>query len=161
LTRIVGRVPREDFSEEQIKMLARNTQQMGSGLVMLGGPNSFGAGGWDRHRSGRGDAGWIFQIKNKQIVPIGALSDANARFGNGERQCTGKGKLRMLRLGRWNQDYCGVIHWEGTSPNGCGPLAGGGIVKIGDGDIATACEAGSIGCFPAICPLSTVRWRGF
>ena len=23
-----------------------NTQQMGSGLVMLGGPNSFGAGGW-------------------------------------------------------------------------------------------------------------------
>ena len=34
------------FSDEQILMLVRNTEMMGSGLVMLGGPNSFGAGGW-------------------------------------------------------------------------------------------------------------------
>ena len=40
------RAPREQFSDGQIAMLARNTQQMGAGLVMLGGPNSFGAGGW-------------------------------------------------------------------------------------------------------------------
>ena len=33
------------FSDEQIRMLVRNLE-MGAGLVMLGGRNSFGAGGW-------------------------------------------------------------------------------------------------------------------
>ena len=33
------------FRDEQISMLVRNTQEMGSGLIMLGGRNSFGAGG--------------------------------------------------------------------------------------------------------------------
>ncbi|MCA9228103.1 MAG: VWA domain-containing protein, partial [Planctomycetales bacterium] len=35
-----------NFSNEQIETLVRNTQQLGCGLVVLGGPNSFGAGGW-------------------------------------------------------------------------------------------------------------------
>ena len=54
-------------------MLVRNTQQMGSGLVMLGGPNSFGAGGWtgtELEEAMPVD----FQIKNKQVAPIGALA---------------------------------------------------------------------------------------
>ncbi len=32
-----------EFSDDQIDMLVRNTQQLGAGLVMLGGPDSFGA----------------------------------------------------------------------------------------------------------------------
>jgi hypothetical protein len=43
---ILADVPSESFTEEQMKMLVLNTQQMGAGLIMLGGPNSFGAGGW-------------------------------------------------------------------------------------------------------------------
>jgi hypothetical protein len=43
---VLANVPREHFSDQQIKMLVSNTQHMGCGLVMLGGPNSFGAGGW-------------------------------------------------------------------------------------------------------------------
>jgi len=39
-TVILGDVPRDDFSDAQIKMLVTNTQQMGAGLIMLGGPNS-------------------------------------------------------------------------------------------------------------------------
>ena len=35
-----------NFSDEQIDMLVQNTRQFGCGLIMLGGPNSFGAGGW-------------------------------------------------------------------------------------------------------------------
>ena len=27
-------------------MLVRNTQQLGAGLLMIGGPEAFGAGGW-------------------------------------------------------------------------------------------------------------------
>ena len=34
------------FSDQQIEMLVRNTHDLGSGLVVLGGPDSFGAGGW-------------------------------------------------------------------------------------------------------------------
>ena len=34
------------FSDEQIRMLVRNTEELGCGLIMVGGPNSFGAGGW-------------------------------------------------------------------------------------------------------------------
>ena len=61
-TVVLANVPRatsEDvsFSDEQIDMLVRNTQQMGAGLVMLGGPNSFGAGGWTGTGTGKGHAG--------------------------------------------------------------------------------------------------------
>jgi uncharacterized membrane protein len=60
------------FGDEQIELLVRNTQQMGSGLVMLGGPKSFGAGGW---ASTRLEAAMPvdFQIKSAKVVPIGAL----------------------------------------------------------------------------------------
>ena len=34
------------FTDEQIRQLVQNTQHFGCGLVVLGGPNSFGAGGW-------------------------------------------------------------------------------------------------------------------
>ena len=47
-TVVLANVPRAiseevSFSDEQIDMLVRNTQQMGAGLIMLGGPESFGA----------------------------------------------------------------------------------------------------------------------
>jgi Mg-chelatase subunit ChlD len=34
------------FSDEQIHQLVQNTEHFGCGLVVLGGPNSYGAGGW-------------------------------------------------------------------------------------------------------------------
>ena len=60
------------FSDEQIDMLVRNTQQIGAGLVMLGGPDSFGAGGWtgtELEKAMPVD----FQIRNAEVVPGGAL----------------------------------------------------------------------------------------
>ena len=63
---------RQQFSDDQVSMLVRNTQQMGSGLVMLGGPNSFGAGGWTR--TPLEEAMPVdFQVKNAKVVPQGAL----------------------------------------------------------------------------------------
>ena len=53
-------------------MLVRNTQQMGGGLLMLGGPDSFGAGGWtgtELEKAMPVD----FQIQNAKVVPRGAL----------------------------------------------------------------------------------------
>ena len=43
---ILGNVPKEAFTESQHQLLAANCHDMGSGLVMLGGSDSFGAGGW-------------------------------------------------------------------------------------------------------------------
>lgn len=70
---ILADVPREDFSDAQITMLVRNTQQMGSGLVMLGGPNSFGPGGWTNSEL-EAAMPVDFQVDNQQIVPRGALA---------------------------------------------------------------------------------------
>ena len=70
---MLANVPREQFSDGQIQMLVRNTQQMGAGLVMLGGPNSFGAGGWTNTELEEAMP-VDFQIKNAKVVPRGALA---------------------------------------------------------------------------------------
>ncbi len=72
-TIVLANVPRASsdevsFSDEQIDMLVRNTQQMGAGLVMLGGPDSFGAGGWtgtDLEKAMPVD----FLIRNAEVAP--------------------------------------------------------------------------------------------
>jgi len=130
-TVILADVPREDFSEAQIKMLVRNTHEMGSGLVMLGGPNSFGAGGWTG--SELEEAMPVdFQIKNKQVAPIGALAMLMhaSEMANGnywQKQIAGAA-LGTLGV----QDYCGVMHWEGTDQWLWTAGGANGIVKIGD-----------------------------
>ncbi len=43
---ILANVPKEAFTESQHALLAANCHDMGAGLVMIGGPDSFGAGGW-------------------------------------------------------------------------------------------------------------------
>lgn len=43
---VLANVPRYAFDDEQDKMLHAYVHDLGGGLVMLGGPDSFGAGGW-------------------------------------------------------------------------------------------------------------------
>ena len=43
---ILANVPKEAFTEAQHQLLASNCHDMGAGLIMLGGRDSFGAGGW-------------------------------------------------------------------------------------------------------------------
>ena len=45
-TVILGNVPKEAFTEAQHQLLESNVHDMGAGLIMLGGRDSFGAGGW-------------------------------------------------------------------------------------------------------------------
>ncbi len=72
-TVLLANVPREHFSDDQIEMLVRNTRSMGAGLVMIGGPNSFGAGGWTN--TPIEEAMPVdFQIKNAKVAPVGALA---------------------------------------------------------------------------------------
>ena len=43
---ILANLPAETLTEEQQKVIRSNTYDQGSGLIMVGGPQSFGAGGW-------------------------------------------------------------------------------------------------------------------
>ena len=100
------------FSDEQIDMLVRNTQQMGAGLVMLGGPESFGAGGWTGTRLEEAMP-VDFQIKNAEVVPRGALvllmHASEIPQGNSLQKLIAKEAIKALSA----QDYCGVMQWTG------------------------------------------------
>ncbi len=113
-TVILADVPAEGFTEDQMKMLVSNTQQMGAGLVMLGGPNSFGAGGWTN--TPVEEAMPVdFQIKNTKVVPVGALAmlmhASEMAQGNFWQKKIAQEAIKSLN----GQDFCGVLHWEGTT----------------------------------------------
>ena len=112
-TIVLANVPADFFSERQIKMLVRNTAQFGGGLVMLGGPNSFGAGGWlntELEKAMPVD----FQIKAARVMPRGALAlimhAGEMAQGNHWQKIVAKQAISTLS----DQDYCGLLHWNGT-----------------------------------------------
>ncbi len=109
-TVILANVPREHFSADQIDMLVRNTEQMGGGLVMLGGPNSFGAGGWSNTELEKAMP-LDFQIRNPRVVPKGALAllmhASEMARGNHWQNVIAREAIKALGP----QDYCGLLHW--------------------------------------------------
>jgi uncharacterized membrane protein/Mg-chelatase subunit ChlD len=125
-TVMLANVPREDFSDQQIAMLARNTQDLGGGLIMLGGPNSFGAGGWTNTEVEKAlpvDC----QIKSAKVIPKGALAlvmhASEMPDGNRWQKVIAKEAIKALG----NEDYCGVLHWNGNDQW----LWSGGLKKVG------------------------------
>lgn len=117
------------FSDEQIKILVRNTEVMGCGLVMLGGPSSFGAGGWANTELEKAMP-LDFTIKSAKVVPKGALAmlmhASELAQGNYWQKVIAQEALKSLGP----HDYCGVLHWDGAEkwlwnhPNG--------LVRVGD-----------------------------
>jgi hypothetical protein len=101
------------FSDEQIRMLVRNTEELGCGLIMMGGQNSFGAGGWantDLEKAMPVD----FQIKSAKVVPVGALV-LNMHAGeiaraNYWQKIVAQEAIKTLGP----RDYCGLVSWNGT-----------------------------------------------
>ncbi|MGD9723658.1 MAG: VWA domain-containing protein [Pirellulales bacterium] len=101
------------FSDDQMEMLVRNTQQLGGGLVMLGGPNSFGAGGWTNTPIEQAMP-VDFQIKNAKIVPIGALVLVLDRSGSmsGEKIDMSKAAAVAALKTLGAQDQIGVVAFD-------------------------------------------------
>ncbi len=119
---ILGNVPRAsggesekkeatNFSDEQIAMLVRNTEQFGCGLVMIGGSNSFGAGGWANTELEKAMP-VDFQIKNAKVKAVGALvmvlHASEIPEGNHWQKVIAEEALKVLGP----SDYCGCIHWD-------------------------------------------------
>ncbi|MCC6124973.1 MAG: VWA domain-containing protein [Pirellulales bacterium] len=128
---VLANVPREQFTDGQISMLVRNTQQMGAGLIMLGGPNSFGAGGWagsEMEKAMPVD----FQIKSAKVVPRGALvmvfHASEMAQGNYWQKVIGQKAIEALGP----QDYCGVLHYGGMGEEWLWKRAGTGLIEVAD-----------------------------
>jgi uncharacterized membrane protein len=134
---ILANVPRSsgnetsvtNFSDEQIQMLVKNTQDMGCGLVMLGGPQSFGAGGWTN--TPLEEAMPVdFQINNAKVAPVGALGmvmhASEMAQGNYWQKRIAEEALKALGP----QDYCGIIHWNGQEEWLWGLPQG--MIKVGE-----------------------------
>lgn len=113
-----------NFTDEQIEMLVSNTEYVGSGLIMLGGPNAFGAGGWANTALEKAMP-VDFQIKNKKIEAVGALAmvlhACELANGNYWQKRIGQSSLEVLGP----MDYCGVLQygslgdsWLWGSPQG-------------------------------------------
>ena len=103
-----------NFSDEQISMLVRNTEQFGCGLVMLGGPTSFGAGGWTNTELEKA-LPVDFQIKNAKVKAVGALvmmmHASEIAEGNHWQKVIAEEALKVLGP----SDYCGCLYWDNFS----------------------------------------------
>ena len=117
------------FTDEQIRMLVRNTEELGCGLIMMGGQNSFGAGGWANTELEKAMP-VDFQIKSAKVVPVGALV-LNMHAGeipqaNYWQKVVAQEAIKALGP----RDYCGLISWNGTDQWLWGQ-AQGGMVRVG------------------------------
>ncbi len=117
------------FSDEQIKMLVRNTEELGCGLIMIGGPNSFGAGGWTNTELEKAMP-VDFQIKSAKVVPVGALvlnmHASEIPQANYWQKVIAQESIKALGP----RDYCGLVYfgqsdqwlWGKTDPDHPGML---------------------------------------
>lgn len=119
------------FSDDQIRALVRNTEQMGCGLVMIGGTNSFGAGGWsntDLEKAMPVD----FQIRNAEVRVVGALvllmHASEMADGNYWQKVIAAEAIRALGP----MDYCGLVHYSIAGDSWLWKEDGLGIVRVGE-----------------------------
>lgn len=100
------------FSDDQIDMLVRNTRELGCGLVMIGGPDTYGAGGWNGTELEKAMP-VDFQIKSTKVVPVGALV---LMMHAGEMPKSNYWQKRIsvesIKL-LGNRDFCGMVQWNG------------------------------------------------
>ncbi|WP_158545251.1 VWA domain-containing protein [Bremerella cremea] len=101
------------FSDAQMQMLADNTRNLGAGLMMLGGPDSFGAGGWANTPIEEAMP-LDFQIKDAKVVPVGALMLVIDKSGSmsGEKIHWSKAAAREALRALGPRDYIGVTTFD-------------------------------------------------
>ena len=118
------------FSDEQIQMLVRNTRELGCGLVMLGGPDTYGAGGWTNTELEKAMP-VDFEIKSAKVSPVGALvlmmHAGEMPKANYWQKRIASESIKMLG----SRDYCGMVfEWGGTDQWLWGQRSGG-IIPVG------------------------------
>ena len=104
---ILANVPADTFTDEQHKALAGYVRD-GGGLIMTGGDNSFGAGGWIG-KPVEEVSPVSFEIRHKRQMPRGALAivmhSCELDNGNYWGQQVAMAAVNTLS----SLDYCGVV----------------------------------------------------
>lgn len=118
-----------NFSDAQIRMLVRNTEELGCGLIMMGSPNSYGAGGWtdtELEKAMPVD----FRIKSAKVTPVGALGmimhASEIAKGNYWQKVIAREAIRALGP----RDYCGLLQWN-QSEQWMWGQSNGGMLPVG------------------------------
>ncbi|MCG8653467.1 MAG: VWA domain-containing protein, partial [Pirellulales bacterium] len=116
------------FTDEQIEMLVSNAQ-LGAGLLMIGGPEAFGAGGWTGTKIEEAMP-VDFKIRNTKIQAVGALAcimhASEMAEGNHWQKVIARAAIEQLGPADWG----GVLHW---TMRGDSWLWGGkrGLLEVG------------------------------
>ena len=110
---ILANVPKEAFTDSQHQLFASNCHDMGAGLIMLGGRDSFGAGGWMNTPVEKA-LPVDMQIKALKVQGIGAMAlimhATEMAEGNYWQKVVAKSAINSLS----NFDYVGLLHFEGS-----------------------------------------------
>ena len=117
------------ITDKQIERLVENTRVHGRGLVMLGGRNSFGPGGWsgtELEKAMPVDFKWHDSKNRGALVML--MHPAELKDGNKYQRLAARAAFNQLGP----SDYCGILHYTGDG--GMKWLWGGeqGLVQIGD-----------------------------
>ncbi len=115
-TILLSNVAAAAFTDDQQKALASYVKDVGSGLIMLGGPESFGAGGWIGSPVEE-VMPVSFEIKHKKVIPRGALVLImhSCEVPRGNYYATEMAKKSVDTIS--SQDYIGVVAYT-YSPGG-------------------------------------------
>ncbi|MHC4698328.1 MAG: VWA domain-containing protein, partial [Planctomycetota bacterium] len=115
-TIILANIPAATFTDRQLEALAVYVKDMGSGLIMLGGDEAFGAGGWIGSPVEE-VMPVSFEIKHKRVIPRGALvlimHSCEISRGNFWGKEMAKRSVDTIS----SQDYFGVLAYT-YSPGG-------------------------------------------
>ncbi len=108
---VLANVPRWSFDDAQDRMLHAYVHDLGGGLIMLGGPQSFGAGGWIESETSKALPVKLDPPQTRQM-PRGALAlvmhSCEMPQGNFWAQETARAAINALsRL-----DYVGIIEYD-------------------------------------------------
>lgn len=103
------------FSDSQIEMLVRNTET-GCGLVLLGGPDSYGAGGWEE--TPLEEASPVkFTIEQAEVIPSGALVlviDKSASMQGEKMAMSRQAAIEAVRL-LGAKDHIAIVAFDGET----------------------------------------------
>lgn len=104
------------FTDDQVEMLVRNTQQLGCGILMIGGPEAFGAGGWAGTKLEEAMP-VDFEIKNLKVAAVGALQLVIDTSGSmqGEKMTLCKAAAIEAVKALQPTDMIGVIAFDSQS----------------------------------------------
>lgn len=121
---VLANISADAFTTEQHKALASYVKDFGGGLVMTGGNEGFGAGGWIG-RPLEEVSPVSFEIKQKKVIPRGALAiimhSCEIPKGNYWGEQVALATVDTIS----SLDYLGVIcySWKASGPNWDVPLA--------------------------------------